>query len=126
MNIFFILIIIIILFVNNYYEYFESTTNKKCCIIKTEYVKDPNNIPLGGSFQYRFNETDNCDNNTHKWSNKNCNNNNNILGSCRYSNKECIDYMTNEECDKYKEQGMIWSNKTCHDNIFPSYPLYNL
>jgi hypothetical protein len=37
-----------------------------------------------------------------------------MLGSCRYANKECFDYVTPEFCDKLKNQGLIWSEKTCN------------
>ena len=106
-----------IIIININYEYFN---NRKCCIINTEFVN--NTSSPSGSFQYNYTISDNCDYNTYVdgingWSNKNCNNNSNILGSCRYPSKECIDYVTKEYCDNLKDKGLIWSNKTCNDNI---------
>ena len=128
MNIFFIIIILILLLLNNSLQrqsnkYFENFYQKKCCNIKTAYVKDPSNKPAGGNFKYIFDVSDNCDYNTfvdglNGWSNTNCNENNNILGSCRISNKECVDYVTKDYCDNYKN--MFWSNNTCRNNIFPA------
>lgn len=36
------------------------------------------------------------------------------LGSCRYANKECFDGVTPEFCNKLKNQGLVWSEKTCN------------
>ena len=52
------------------------------------------------------------------WSNDNCLVESNkidsslgsSLGSCRNINKECIDFVNKDFCDKYK---MKWSDKTC-------------
>lgn len=98
---------------------------KNCCVIKNEFINDEN----GGKFKYNYKISNDCDYNTYidgseNWSNKNCNNNSLILGSCRRSNKECVDFVTKEFCNNLKEQGMIWSNKTCHDNIYKINPLY--
>ena len=48
------------------------------------------------------------------WSNKKHCQKNKKIGSCRNINKECVDYVDKEYCDKYK---MVWSNKTCHDSL---------
>ena len=45
----------------------------------------------------------------------NCNENNNIYGSCRLGNKECKDFVTKDFCNKYNK--MIWSNKTCNESF---------
>jgi hypothetical protein len=37
-----------------------------------------------------------------------------LLGSCRNINKECIDFVDKEYCDKYH---MTWSIKTCRDPL---------
>jgi hypothetical protein len=36
------------------------------------------------------------------------------LGSCRFANKECIDFITQDSCNKLK---MEWSEKTCQDKL---------
>ena len=46
-------------------------------------------------------------------SNDFCNENKNI-GSCRHINKECIDFVDKQLCDKYN---MTWSNKTCNEAL---------
>jgi len=89
------------------------TTNKlesnNCCLIKKKFDS--------GNFSYNYlplkNEQCNIDlyelDNNNKllfdgvnnWSNKNCNNNNTILGSCKKANMECIDFVTEEECNKF-------------------------
>jgi hypothetical protein len=100
-----------------------------CCLVQKKYLPDSNNI-LGGNFKYVFQEfkNENCDFNNYiqdnnkqlfidgynSWSNKSCNNNQNKIGSCRNINKECIDFVDKQYCDKYK---MIWSNKTCQNNL---------
>ena len=104
-----------------------------CCLIKKEYLPDPNGF-YGGSFKYNFTKLkdEQCkpykyklDNNQqlfiegdNNWSNENCKNNKVALenkfsiGSCRNVNKECIDFVTKEYCDKYRMQ---WSTKTCNE-----------
>ena len=50
------------------------------------------------------------------WDNKDCKENNKVIGSCRngYSNKECVDFKKQSDCDKFK---MLWRPITCHDPI---------
>jgi len=99
----------------------------KCCLVRNKYLPDPSHM-YGGSFKYKFRKMENeqcdlknyrLDNNSqlfidgyNGWSNEKCNESVNKLGSCRNVNKECIDFVDKEYCDKYK---MIWSNKTCRD-----------
>ncbi len=101
-----------------------------CCLVKKKYL--PNNNLYGGAFKYTYKplENENCDlklyrldsnaqlfiDGENNWSNQNCktNANNNKLGSCRNINKECIDFVTQDYCSKYK---MTWSEKTCHDPL---------
>jgi hypothetical protein len=103
--------------------------NVKCCLIQKNYVEDSNN-EFGGNFKYQFKkmENENCDsklynpnsnqqlffNGENGWNNINCDENKNILGSCRQTNKECIDFVTKEFCDKYK---MTWSERTCQNQL---------
>jgi hypothetical protein len=87
-------------------------------------------VLYGGEFKYHFNKYENekCDSklyelNSNKqlyidgdndWSNKFCDSSQNVIGSCRNINKECIDFVSKDYCDKYK---MIWSEKTCHQPL---------
>lgn len=101
-----------------------------CCLVEEKYLPDPLN-ELGGSFKYKFTplKDTQCNLKNHRldntaqlfidgyngWSNESCKEPNNtqaILGSCRNINKECIDFVTNEFCTKYK---MTWSPTTCKD-----------
>ena len=36
------------------------------------------------------------------------------LGSCRRANKECVDFVDKQFCDKYINDGMTWSDKPCN------------
>ena len=113
--------------------------NIKCCLIEKKYVESKNNNSLyNGKFIYDYKKLrdDKCtpqlynldsnkqlfiegDNN---WSNFFCRPiseesykpKNKLLGSCRNMNKECIDFVNKDFCDKRK---MVWSNLTCHDNL---------
>jgi hypothetical protein len=111
-------------------ENFESANHKNCCLVKKEYVENNNNLS-GGEFKYSFTKLKCNDNLNEKlliqnsnqqllidgvngWSNINCSETNNILGSCRRSNFECIDFVSKEFCDKYN---MKFANKTCHSQL---------
>jgi len=127
-----IFLLIIVFKSNNIIEkmaYIYSDNNiTSCCLIKKKYIYDETN-PNGGNFKYTFDILDNnkCDYNSiesndkqqlyvsgiNNWSNDKCNNN--IIGSCRRFNKECIDFVDNDYCKNYKD--MVWSNKTCQDPI---------
>ena len=48
------------------------------------------------------------------WLNEKCDSQTNNIGSCRNINKECIDFVDKNYCDKYK---MVWSAKTCNDSL---------
>jgi hypothetical protein len=134
-----LLIIIIICFYCFSIEYFNSdidtsyteikdiiypNSKVSCCLVKKSFQPNTNNI-YGGDFIYSFEKKkdDDCDislyndnssqlliDNLNNWSNHMCTSESNILGSCRNINKECIDFVTKDFCDKYK---MKWSNKTC-------------
>jgi hypothetical protein len=99
-----------------------------CCLIEKKYIPDEDN-PMGGRFDYVYKKlsNENCDLKLHRldsnrqlyfedenWSNDYCSKESNILGSCRSSNHECIDFVNKKFCDKYK---MKWTNNTCHDPI---------
>jgi len=123
------LIIILLLYIiikkNNLIEnisFINIDDKKECCLIKKEYVLDENNLD-GGDFKYiiKTMKDDNCNHNKYISNNNqqlyiNDNNKCNIdnIGSCRNYNKECIDFVDKNFCDKYD---MIWSNKTCHNSL---------
>jgi len=100
-----------------------------CCLIEKKYLPDQTN-EFGGSFKYKFKklENENCDlklfrldsnkqlyfDGENGWSNEYCSNDIKKIGSCRYVNKECIDFVPEDFCKKYK---MTWSEKSCHDPL---------
>jgi len=112
------------------YDYINNK-KKSCCLINKQYLKDDNGI-FKGDFKYEYklitNDNDKCNPELYRsdlnqqllvdeennWSNLYCNNNNNNIGSCRNINKECIDFVDKQFCNKYN---MIWSDKTCHDKL---------
>lgn len=132
MNLIILLIIGIILYVIffcNTIEKLEDLSNhsnvnesKKCCEVKKVVL--PNN-----TFGYEYNIKENC-NNTYNSNirnifeneiidNKpfildNCNSSSNLFGSCRKIGFECVDFITPEDCNKYKLQ---WSKDTCHSTF---------
>lgn len=99
----------------------------KCCLIEKKFLKSENT--QHGDFKYTYNKLNdekcdinlyNLDNNKqlfiegdNNWSNTNCKDNN-IIGSCRNINKECIDFVTKEYCDHYK---LVWNKNTCQYSI---------
>lgn len=128
------------IYTNNYETYkkseeyiselsYEKYPNRKCCLVEKKYIPNENN-KYGGDFSYIFKEleNENCDlklfrldsnkqlffEGENNWSNDNCNPENKIIGSCRFVNKECIDFVTKDYCDKYN---MTWSDKTCHNQL---------
>lgn len=122
---FFIIInIIIYKFNNNINENMINNNNLSCCLIKKEYSYDKDDY-YGGNFKYKFEISNNniCKDNLKIPNDNNrkiyiidkdkCNNK--IFGSCRRFNKECIDFVDQQFCDKYSD--MIWSNKTCNNSL---------
>ena len=94
----------------------------KCCIINKELDKN--------GFYYSYNISDKCSSrfdNTSRcikenenvdnipFSLKDCTDEKKLFGSCRRIGFECIDFMTEQDCDKYVN--MIWSEKTCQDKL---------
>ena len=116
----------IILLINENNEN-EMLNSKKCCLINKEYVEDKDSV-LGGKFIYNYTKLENnkCNynlydnNNTvqllmdgiNGWNNDYCLENNNLLGSCRLKDNNCIEFVSKSYCDNYN---MIWSNKTCNE-----------
>ena len=92
---------------------------KKCCKVKKVVL--PNN-----TFGYEYNIKENCNNtynsnirnifeneiiNNKPFTLDNCNSSSKLFGSCRKIGFECVDFITPEDCNKYKLQ---WSKDTCH------------
>ncbi len=119
------------------YEYINdiTTTNlldsSNCCLVQKEFNE--------GNFNYKYTplKNDFCNinlyeldhnnkllfDNVNNWNNNNCKNNSTVLGSCRKTNMECIDFVTEDECKNIKKSAKndlignntIWSNKTCNN-----------
>ncbi len=122
-----ILLIIIIGIIIKYktFEYFGSkvSDSKVCCLVEKKYTYDTNSY-MGGKFQYDYIPSD-CNNiimdsnkqilvdGVNGWYDEYCKPNN-YIGSCRNANKECIDFLTEPQCSKYK---MTWSSKTCNEPL---------
>lgn len=81
-------------------------SNTNCCLINKEYIKDNsiNNL-YGGKYIYKYKNLNNsnCDyslydiNSTNELIlNTSCDNIKDKLGSCRISNKECIEFVTKD------------------------------
>ena len=120
-------------------EYYSQLDYKKvpeisCCLVEKKYLPNPTDL-FGGNFTYAFSKKtgDQCDLSNYNinsnkqiliegdngWSNQFCSNSANNtslkpIGSCRNINKECIDFVDKNFCDKYR---MKWSSKTCHQPL---------
>jgi hypothetical protein len=108
---------------------YQPANSLACCLVEKKYLPDNTN-QFGGSFKYKYKklENENCDlklfrldsnkqllfEGENEWSNEYCSNKTNKLGSCRYINKECIDFVSPEFC---KKLNMTWSEKSCHDPL---------
>jgi hypothetical protein len=102
------------------YYYNNYNNNNNCCLVNKKVGEN------GFTYTYEKLNDDNCNpdnyttnNNTqlyidgvNNWSNDNCTDNK--LGSCRQSNKECVDFQSKDTCDKYK---LTWSELTCNDPL---------
>jgi len=118
-------------------------SDNNCCLVEKEFVYDPSS-KNNGRFTYiykKINYPEFCKNDLHDlkmnksnlfvegetlyrdddnnenniiWTNEMCMENKSPLGSCRFANKECIDFITQDSCDKLK---MEWSEKTCQDSL---------
>ena len=107
----------------------QSQPQKACCLVQKKYLPDNTGL-YGGNFKYKFTKliNEDCDYSRHNidattqlffegendWSNIQCSNSNNNIGSCRNINKECVDFVTQSYCSKYL---MKWSKKTCSDPL---------
>jgi hypothetical protein len=118
--------------------------SSNCCLVQKEFNE--------GKFNYTYTplKNDKCNINLYeldhnnkllfdkvnRWDNNNCNNNTNkILGSCRKADMECIDFVSEDQCNNITNESKgdfllkfnhknknnvfstktIWSNKTCND-----------
>ena len=122
-------IIIYLIITCNYVEKLDNLSNysninesNKCCEIKKIILTNNN-------FDYDYKVNDDCrrdynSNFRHIFENEiidnkpftldKCSNKNNLVGSCRRIGFECMDFVTPEDCKKYK---MKWSDKTCHNQL---------
>lgn len=132
MNLIILLIIGIILYViffcntveklKDLSNYSNVNESKKCCEVKKVVL--PNN-----TFGYEYNIKENCNNtynsnirnifeneiiNNKPFTLDNCNSSSNLFGSCRKIGFECVDFITPEDCNKYK---LKWSKDTCHSTF---------
>lgn len=102
-----------------------------CCLVEKKYLPSSNDM-YEGNFKYTFSpksgkqcDTSNYDLNSNRqiliegengWSNSFCSTatGSKKIGSCRNINKECIDFVNKDFCDKFR---MKWSSKTCHQPL---------
>jgi len=134
--IFIVIILILIIFcfsnvekMTNVKNQITPNNNTKCCLVEKKYLPDSNSIN-GGNFKYVYNsyENKNCDSSLYdidnnkqllidgvnNWSNEMCLDKSG-LGSCRMINKECVDFVNKDFCDKVP--GMVWSERTCNNPL---------
>ena len=126
------IIIIIFIFILFLYifkcssEYFSNIKQQKCCLIQKRLSKDNKfkyiYTPLTGSYCNYNNLSSNNEelyfDGFNNWNNDNdCKETSNLLGSCRHINKECVEFVKKDVCDKVKT--MIWTpNISCNNNIY--------
>ena len=96
----------------------EETKNINCCLINKElgtYNYTKLNNKLCDSHLYDMDSNQQLMIDGHNdWNNDMCSSESKQkIGSCRFANKECIDFVTADYCKKYN---MAWSEKTC---MFP-------
>ena len=102
-----------------------------CCLVEKKFLPSPDDL-YEGNFKYVFTKKTGLDCDLSKydlnsnkqiliegdngWSNQYCSNSAGPkqIGSCRNINKECIDFVDKNFCNKYR---MKWSNKTCHQPL---------
>ena len=140
MKLIIIILTLVILLIILYYcttttEKFESTIsdNRNCCLIRKQRI--------GADLVYTYNKSMYCDNyhtnllrtikegiliNKKPFTMDNCTADPedpvDTFGSCRKPGWECIDFQTESDCKKYP--GLVWSEKTCNDQI-PYVPHYD-
>jgi len=127
-----LLLIVLILYcncnLNESFKFIYDSQNKNCCLVEKKYLPDSSDV-YGGNFKYTYKKLSNeqCDITKHNsdnnkqllidgyngWDNYRCDNKKEInkIGSCRNTNKECIDFVDKQFCDKYR---MEWSTNTCN------------
>jgi hypothetical protein len=128
---------------DDYIQFNETSPSNNCCLVEKQFVYSPT-FQNKGKFTYvykKINYPKYCKNNLHNlklnksnlfiegdilyldddnnqnniiWNNKMCYENNSPLGSCRFANKECIEFIDQDSCNKLN---MEWSEKTCQDKL---------
>lgn len=121
MKLFYLIVLFIIIYIltdkNEYYSDIYDTS-KKCCFVEQKVGKN-------NKFYYSYSKKKCRPNFIGSNSNyslispdqvklKSCNLKNKKLGSCRNDSRECKNFMTKENCDKY---GMRWSKEPCLNQI---------
>lgn len=138
---------------------FPDNKNVKCCLVSKVLDKDNSHT---FSYNYKKLDGDKCDLNLYNlddknqllfegannWSNKYCKNNlkNQIIGSCRRANFECLDFMNKQDCeilnsdscksnhvdkvsnvlvDCKNENKMKWDQRTCNNSVYEIKPFNN-
>lgn len=94
------------------YGLYNLNNNKNNLFINNDVLFTDNNDKLLYKIDKNIYTTNN--DNIIVWSNKMCSNKTSPLGSCRFANKECLDFIVKEQCDKLK---MEWSEKTCNEGL---------
>ena len=114
-----ILLICLIIILTNKDSILETFVNNNltsnCCLVTKNFDN--------GKFKYNYRLLD-CndaikyniaDSNSMVFNNREICQKEKEIGSCRYANKECFDFMTKEQCNNLKI--LEWSEKTCHDKL---------
>ena len=120
------IIIIIFCILNSQSENFKNIKTPKCCLIQKRLSKDNKfkyiYTPLTGSYCNYNNLSSNNEelyfDGFNNWNNEtDCNDKSHLIGSCRHINKECVEFVKKDVCDKVKS--MVWTpNVSCNDNIY--------
>lgn len=106
-----------------YYENNEDKSNINCCIMHKTFgdgvtynLKKASGNMCNPSLYNIDSNNQLYIENKYSWDNKECYNNNMNMGSCRNSNKECVDFKLKKDCDEFN---MVWSDVSCHSKMIP-------
>jgi hypothetical protein len=140
-------------------QLFPDNKNVKCCLVSKVLNQDNNHT---FSYNYEKLDGDKCNLNLYNlddknqllfdgvnnWSNTYCKNNlkNQIIGSCRIANFECLDFIDKQNCEKLNsdsckpnkkdkvsnvltdcknENKMRWDQRTCNNSVYEIKPFNN-